>query len=103
MDVHTTPDGAVILDPHLRTTNPAIYAAGDVTPGYVYVAAAAGTLAAHNAFTPDPQPLNLSVVPGVIFTDPQLATVGLTEAKPRQPVTTPEPPPSAWTTLLAPT
>jgi mercuric reductase len=81
--VDLDPGGAIVVDAHQRTTNPAIYAAGDVTPApdYVYVAAAAGKIAGRNAVTEQPTPLDLNVVPGVIFTDPQIATVGLTEAQ----------------------
>lgn len=83
--IDTNPDGTVRVDEFLRTTNPDVYAVGDVTPvpEYVYVAAAGGTLAAHNAFTETPTALDLTVVPGVIFTDPQIATVGLTEVAAR--------------------
>ncbi|MDK6079945.1 mercury(II) reductase [Massilia varians] len=72
--------GAVVIDTHMRTSALNIYAAGDCTnqPQYVYVAAAAGTRAARNMMGGDAV-LDLSVVPGVVFTDPQVATVGLTE------------------------
>src|SRR5258708_12605973 len=68
-----------------RTGNPTNYASGDVTssPEFVYVAAAGGALAAWNALTDIRQPLDLSSMPAVIFTDPQVATVGLTEAQAR--------------------
>ena len=46
----------------------------------MYVAAAAGTRAAIN-MTGGDATLNLSTVPAVVFTDPQVATVGLTEAQ----------------------
>lgn len=78
-------DGAVEIDPFLRTSNPNIYAAGDCTanPEYVYVAAAAGTRAAANMLGGH-EALDLSIVPGVVFTDPQIATVGLDAASARQ-------------------
>jgi mercuric reductase len=78
-------DGAVEIDPLLRTSNPNIYAAGDCTPNpeYVYVAAAAGTRAAANMLGGH-EALDLSIVPGVVFTDPQIATVGLDAASARQ-------------------
>jgi len=72
--------GAITVDNHLRTSAPHIYAAGDCTnqPQFVYVAAAAGTRAAMNMTGGDAS-LDLSIVPAVVFTDPQAATVGLTE------------------------
>jgi mercuric reductase len=73
--------GFIRVDATLRTSNPAIFAAGDVTggPGYVYVAAAAGRIAAENALTGKQLELDLSVVPNVTFTSPQVGSVGLTE------------------------
>lgn len=84
--VKLTEDAAITVNEFLQTTNPSIYAVGDVTPypEYVYVAAAAGTLAARNAVNGAQEPFDLSVVPGVIFTNPQIANVGLTEAEARQ-------------------
>ncbi len=74
--------GAIQVDDHLRTSVASIYAAGDCTQGpqLVYVAAAAGTRAARNMLGGDAV-LDLSTVPMVVFTDPQVATVGLTEAQ----------------------
>ncbi len=76
--IATRSDGAILVDSHLRTSAPHIYAAGDCTtqPEYVYVAAAAGTRAGVNMLGGD-EPLDLSIVPAVVFTDPQVATVGL--------------------------
>lgn len=75
--------GFIVVDEYLQTSNPKVYAAGDVTtmPKFVYVAAAAGGIAADNALNGNQQALDLSVLPQVIFTDPQVATVGLTEAR----------------------
>ena len=91
--VALTPSGHIQTDGTLRTTNPHVYAAGDVTggPGFVYVAAAAGRVAAENALKAlqgagavcDASQLDLSVVPSVTFTMPQVASVGLTEAAAR--------------------
>jgi len=76
--VATRSDGAIVVDAHLRTSVPHLFAAGDCTtnPEYVYVAAAGGTRAAVNMLGGDER-LDLSIVPAVIFTDPQVATVGL--------------------------
>lgn len=72
--------GAVEVNDFLRTTNPLVYAAGDVTmgPQFVYVAAYEGALAARNALGGAPRPRDLSAVPAVTFTQPAIATVGLT-------------------------
>lgn len=80
--VDTDVSGAIIIDEHMRTSAPHIYAAGDCTnqPQFVYVAAAAGTRAAVN-MTGGDAVLDLSTMPAVVFTDPQVATVGLTEAQ----------------------
>jgi len=76
--IATDERGAPLVDSTLRTTNPRVYAAGDVTrlPQFVYVAAAAGRLAARNALLGEERTLNLRAVPAVVFTDPQVATVG---------------------------
>ncbi len=78
--IRTETNGAIVVDDHMRTSIPNVYAAGDCTtqPQFVYVAAAAGTRAAINMTGGDAK-LDLSVLPEVIFTDPQVATVGLDE------------------------
>ncbi len=78
--VESDRNGAIVIDPHMRTSVPHIYAAGDCTdrPQYVYVAAAAGTRAAIN-MTGGDETLDLSAMPAVVFTDPQVGTVGLSE------------------------
>jgi mercuric reductase len=78
--VETTKAGNIVIDNHMRTSVEHIYAAGDCTsqPQYVYVAAAAGTRAARN-MTGDDVAIDLSSMPAVVFTDPQVATVGLSE------------------------
>jgi mercuric reductase len=74
--------GAPVLDATLRTTNPRIWAAGDVTlaPQFVSVAAHQGRVAARNAVLEQAEPVDLSAVPAVMFTSPQVAAVGLTRA-----------------------
>ena len=77
--------GEILVDDRLRTSNPRVFAAGDVTlgPQYVYVAAYEGALAAENALGGD-RVLDLRAVPGVTFTTPSIATVGLTEQAARE-------------------
>ena len=83
--VRTGPRGEIVVNDHLQSANPDIYAAGDCIgdPMYVYVAAYAGGLAAENALTGTGRVYDLSALPHVIFTDPQVASVGLTEAAAR--------------------
>lgn len=77
---------AIVVDEYLQSSNPMIFAAGDVTthPELVYVAAAGASKAAENAISETKTPLDLSAVPSVIFTEPQIATVGMTEAEARR-------------------
>lgn len=77
-----TRGGRIITDDLMQTTVPDVYAAGDCTdnPQFVYVAAAGGSRAAVN-MTGGDATLDLSAMPAVVFTDPQVATVGLTEAQ----------------------
>lgn len=73
--------GEIVIDEYAKTANPRIYAAGDATlgPQFVYVAAYQGGIAADNAIGGMNRKVNLEVVPGVTFTAPSIATVGLTE------------------------
>ena len=85
--------GEIVVNEYLQTANPDIYAAGDVTgePMFVYVVAYGGTTAAENALTGDTVPFDLTALPKVTFTDPQVASVGFTEEEigfqGREPVT----------------
>ena len=79
------PKGQLLVDEYLRTSLPGIYAAGDVTgdPSFVYVAAYAGNLAADNAVNEAARTYDVRTVPAVTFTDPAIASVGITEAEAR--------------------
>ncbi|EIT4132368.1 FAD-dependent oxidoreductase, partial [Listeria monocytogenes] len=84
--VEVGPRGEIVIDEYSKTTNSRIYAAGDVTlgPQFVYVAAYQGGVAAGNAIGGLNKKLNLEVVPGVTFTAPAIATVGLTEQQAKE-------------------
>ena len=84
--VETDGRGFIRVDDGMRSSNPDIYAAGDVAglPGFVYVAAAAGRVAAENAVGKGGRTLDLRVVPRVTFTSPQVASVGVTPAEARE-------------------
>ncbi|HQT40053.1 MAG TPA: mercury(II) reductase [Acidocella sp.] len=73
--------GAVITDEFLASSRPGVYAAGDVTgrDQYVYMAAYGAKLAVDNALNGDTRRYDSRIMPEVVFTDPQIASVGLTE------------------------
>lgn len=75
--------GAISVDHALRSSTPGIFAAGDCTALPHFVAAAAGTRAAIN-MTGGNATFDLARMPTVIFTDPQIAAVGLTEDEARE-------------------
>ncbi len=83
--VDTDTGGAIKVNDYLASSNPKIYAAGDVAglPQFVYVAAQSGRIAAKNALQNKASPLDLSALPRVTFSDPAVAAVGLTEAEAR--------------------
>ena len=78
--------GYVTVDETLRTTQPHIFAVGDVNgeAQFVYTAAYEGQLAATNALTNAQTKRDFSVIPWVIFTDPQVAGVGMDELQAKQ-------------------
>lgn len=73
--------GEIVINPKLRTSNPNIFAAGDVTgePMLEALAAREGTYAAENALLDGHKKINKDLAPRAIFTDPQFASVGITE------------------------
>jgi mercuric reductase len=77
--------GAIVVNETLRTANPIVFAAGDVTgaPQFVYLAAHHGALAAENALPGRTRRVDLAALPRVTFTTPQIAAAGLTEAQAR--------------------
>jgi mercuric reductase len=83
LDIRRTAQGGIAVNDYLRTSNDDIYAVGDVTGRdmHVYMAAHAGNRAARNALGGDSHAYDARAMPAVVFTDPQLATVGLTQAQ----------------------
>lgn len=74
--------GGIEVDDRMRTSKLGVYAAGDVTgrDQFVYMAAYGAKLAALNALNGNSLAYDSTVMPWVVFTDPQVAGVGLTEA-----------------------
>lgn len=83
LGVRTDERGFVVVDDRGETTVAGIFAAGDVAgyPGLETVAAKEGFYAAHNAITGESKTLDYDRVPQVVFTDPQVASVGWTEER----------------------
>ncbi len=77
--------GAVMVDDTLRTSNPKVFAAGDVTgaPQFVYVSAYEGVLAVDNALLNADRKIDFTGLPKVTFTAPQIASAGMTEEQAR--------------------
>lgn len=85
--VSTKSSGQIRVDEMQRTANPRIYAAGDVAGPHeiVHIAIMQGEVAAGHAAGKSVEPVNYDTMSGVIFTDPQIASVGIPmeEAKAR--------------------
>ena len=84
--VKTTPAGRVAVNRFQQTSQPHIYAGGDVCGPYdiVHLAVAQGELAARHAFASPAarkklKPVDYSLLLNVVFTDPPLATIGAQE------------------------
>jgi dihydrolipoamide dehydrogenase len=77
----TNESGFIEADDYCRTAAANVYAIGDVTgkTQLAHYATAQGIAAAENALSPKPRPHD-TLVPNVIFTAPEIGTVGLTEA-----------------------
>ncbi|TYQ00807.1 UNVERIFIED_ORG: pyridine nucleotide-disulfide oxidoreductase [Nocardia globerula] len=79
--VETGTSGEIEVNSRLATSNPRVWAAGDVTGqrDFVYVAAAHGALAVENAFTDTVAVVDYRNLPRVTFTSPAIGSVGMTE------------------------
>jgi mercuric reductase len=75
--------GEIVVDDDLSTGHPRVWAAGDVTghPQFVYVAAKHGGLVVENAFESAGKRVDYSALPRITFTNPTIASAGLTEAQ----------------------
>jgi pyruvate/2-oxoglutarate dehydrogenase complex dihydrolipoamide dehydrogenase (E3) component len=77
--------GFVVVDRRLRTTNPRIWAAGDLTghPQFTHVAGVHGSLAASNAVLGVRRAVETTAVPRVTYTHPEVAAVGVDTGRER--------------------
>lgn len=78
--------GEILVEDTLATSNPRIWAAGDVTghPEFVYVASAHGVTAVENAFNDAGQRIDYTHLPRVTFTSPAVGAVGMTDKQARE-------------------
>jgi pyruvate/2-oxoglutarate dehydrogenase complex dihydrolipoamide dehydrogenase (E3) component len=83
--IRTSPQGGVILDKYLRTTNKRVYAVGDVAggPNATHVAHYHAGLVIRHLLFGAPVKMDHEIIPWATFTDPQLAHVGLLEDEAR--------------------
>ena len=86
LEVRLTPNGAVVVDEHYRSSMPTIHALGDVidrvqlTP----VALAEAMALVDRLFGAGTRQVDYELIPTAVFTDPNIGTVGLTEAVARE-------------------
>lgn len=78
--------GFVITDERLRTNLPNVYAVGDIVPGLqlAHRGFAQGIFVAETIAGQNPAPIVESGIPRVTYTDPEIASVGLTEAQAKE-------------------
>jgi len=81
--VELTPSGFIRVNDYLETTKPGIWAIGDATGKGMFTHAAdyETKIAWHNAWHEDKRKMDFEAVPHAVFTVPQIASVGLTEAE----------------------
>jgi mercury(II) reductase len=84
--VEVLKNGGIAVDDLMKTSKAGVYAAGDVTgrDQFVYMAAYGAKIAAENALNGDARRYDATAMPSVVFTDPQVASVGLTEREARE-------------------
>jgi glutathione reductase (NADPH) len=84
--VKLDPEGGVIVDRYSRSSQPNIYAVGDCTNRVMLtpVAIAEGQAVAETLFNHKPTAVDYAIVPSAVFSQPSIATVGLTETAARQ-------------------
>lgn len=81
--VELSPHRHVLVDKYSRTSNPAIYAVGDVTgrAQLTPVAIREGAAFAETVFNNNPTAVDHSLIPTAVFAEPEVGAIGLTEAE----------------------
>jgi dihydrolipoamide dehydrogenase len=80
-----TEKGKVVVDDYYRTSVPGVFAIGDIVhgPALAHVASAEGIICVEKIAGMDTEPLDYNNIPGCTYTNPEIASVGLTEAAAR--------------------
>ena len=81
-----TEGGRIIVDSYYQTNIPGYYAIGDVIPGpaLAHVASAEGIICIEKIAGQNPEPIDYHNIPGCTYCSPEIASVGLTEAKAKE-------------------
>lgn len=85
-NIKLMPKGTIEIDAMMRTTEPGVYAIGDITPHpwLAHCASAQGIVAVEHLAGKNPRPLNYDRIPNATYCYPEVASVGLTEKKARE-------------------
>ncbi len=89
-NVEVRGNGSIVVDENYQTAEPSIYALGDVIGGMELtpVALAEGMALAHNLFGEGGRKVDYDNIPTAVLSQPNIATVGLTEAQAKEKYTT---------------
>ncbi|WP_167619786.1 dihydrolipoyl dehydrogenase [Maribellus sediminis] len=81
-----TENGRVLVDEYYKTNVDGIYAIGDIVagPALAHVASAEGIVCVEKIAGKNPEPVDYGNIPGCTYTNPEVSSVGLTEAKAKE-------------------
>jgi len=84
--VETEDSGRIKIDSYQRTSNPEVYAIGDLVrgPALAHKASEEGVVAVETIAGAETHPVDVNLVPGATFCHPQVASVGMTEAEAKE-------------------
>jgi dihydrolipoamide dehydrogenase len=85
-NIQLMPKGTIQIDAMMRTSEPNVYAIGDITPypWLAHCASAQGIVAVEHIAGKNPRPLNYDRIPNATYCYPEVASVGLTEKKAKE-------------------
>ena len=84
--IETEDGGRIKVDDYQRTSNPSVYAIGDLVrgPALAHKAMEEGVVAAETIAGAETHPIDVELIPGATFCHPQVASVGMTEARAKE-------------------